>query len=78
MAEEDVKKLWYAVMQDREDLDWGYGAFDVKEAKEMLKNMLEDHPAAYIVLIDAKYDEYGNATREPMAIDEITREDLNL
>lgn len=29
---------WYAVEKDREDNDWGYGSYDLEEAKEMLKN----------------------------------------
>lgn len=29
---------WYAVMQDNEDNDWGYGSHDLDEAKKWLKN----------------------------------------
>lgn len=32
----EENKLWYAVMYDEEDTDWGYGSFDYDEAVEML------------------------------------------
>ncbi len=54
-------KIWYAVMRDREDNDWGYGSFDLEEAKAMARNLGGD---AYIVVIDDGDD--------PVAIDEIT------
>lgn len=54
-------KLWYAVMRDRDDNDWGYGSFDLEEAKAMARNLGGD---AYIVVIDDGDD--------PIAIDEIT------
>jgi hypothetical protein len=36
---------WYAVMQDDEDNDWGYGSFDLDKAKEMVKKFLDGHIA---------------------------------
>ena len=30
-------RLWYAVLTDREDNDWGTGSFDYSEAVEMAK-----------------------------------------
>ena len=30
---------WYAVMRDRDDDDWGYGSFDLDEAKQMSRKM---------------------------------------
>lgn len=59
--EEMESKIWYAVMRDREDNDWGYGSFDLEEAKKMARNMGGD---AYIVVIDDGDD--------PVAIEEIT------
>lgn len=32
----EENKLWYAVMYDEEDTDWGYGSFDYDEAVNML------------------------------------------
>ena len=43
------KKLWYAVMRDREDDDWGYGSYDIDEAKRMLTE--EESGEAYIAVI---------------------------
>ena len=60
-------KYWYAVMIDRDDCDWGYGSFDLVKAMEMQKN----YPEGYIAVIDAGYDEKGNATKEAFCIDEI-------
>lgn len=40
--------FWYAVMIDNEDTDWGYGSFDLDEAKEMLKG----YPDGYIAVIE--------------------------
>ncbi len=50
------KKLWYAVMKDREDIDHGYGSHDLEEAEEMCRAMKEDNPDAYIAVIDPKGD----------------------
>lgn len=38
---------WYAVLQDDEDDDYGYGSFDLEEAKAMAERMGDE---AYIVL----------------------------
>ena len=37
-SEEDMKenRLWYAIMYDKEDTDWGYGSFNYDEAVNML------------------------------------------
>lgn len=32
----EENKLWYAVMYDEEDTDWGYGSYDYDEAVNML------------------------------------------
>jgi hypothetical protein len=39
---------WYAVMRDDEDDDWGYGSFDLANAKEMVKKF----PKGYIAVIE--------------------------
>lgn len=33
---------WYAVLSELEDTDWGYGSFDLEEAKQMLADMCSD------------------------------------
>ena len=33
IKEVTTMKYWYAVMMDREDNDWGFGSFDLDEAK---------------------------------------------
>lgn len=67
-------KYWYAVMMDREDNDWGTGSFDLEEAKAMVRaNYPKD---GYIAVIDANYDEDGNATTDGECIEEIMQEDF--
>jgi hypothetical protein len=60
------KKLWYAVMRDREDDDWGYGSHDIDEAKQMLTE--EESGEAYIAVIEEG--------ENPVCVDEILREDI--
>lgn len=59
------EKYWYAAMKDRDDTDWGYGSFDLEEAKQMARNLGEE---AYIAVI-----EEGN---DPICIEEIRQEDF--
>lgn len=56
------KSYWYAVMQDDDDNDWGYGSYDLEEAKRMA----EEFADGYIAVIDEGAD--------PVCIDEIRRE----
>ena len=60
------QKLWYAVMRDREDDDWGYGSYDIDEAKQMLTE--EESPEAYIAVIAEG--------ENPVCVDEILREEI--
>lgn len=48
--------IWYAVMQDREDTDHGYGSNDLEESKKMCREMKEDYPDAYIAVISPADD----------------------
>lgn len=46
-------KLWYALMMDNDDTDWGTGTFDREEALARLKAWREGpYPEAYIAVID--------------------------
>lgn len=46
-------KLWYAVMRDRDDIDWGTGSYDLDEARELMNDWRkEGWPNAYIAVID--------------------------
>ena len=54
------KKLWYAVMRDREDNDWGTGSYNLEEAREMVKR----YPEGYIAEID-------EGDGDPNCVDEI-------
>ena len=54
------RNTWYAVLKDCTDTDWGYGSYDLDEAKEMASGYKD----AYIAVID----ETGP---DPMCIDEI-------
>ena len=42
------KKLWYAVMRDENDEDWGTGSYDLAEAKQMVS----EYPEGYIAVIE--------------------------
>jgi hypothetical protein len=56
-------KLWYAVMRDKEDNDWGFGSHDLSEAKQMLK--------------DAEYEDgYIAVIENDVCIEELTQEQL--
>lgn len=57
-----MEKIWYAVMSDPEDNDWGTGSFDYVEALEMVQPFLSD--GGYIAVIDDGDD--------PICIDTIT------
>ena len=45
--------VWYAVMKDNDDTDWGYGSFDIDEARARVRNYRADgYKDAYIAVID--------------------------
>lgn len=67
-------KYWYAVMVNRDDTDWGTGAFNLDEAKD--KAMRMESPDAYIAVIDGGYDAEGNPTTDPVCIRTIDMEDF--
>lgn len=47
------KKLWYAVMTDRDDTDWGTGSYDREEAEKMVVNNTTFYQKdGYIAVID--------------------------
>lgn len=72
--ETEEARVWYAVMRDQDDNDWGTGSFNLAEAKaEVLKMDSQD---AYIAVIDGQYDKDGNATTDPICVDEIMQEDF--
>lgn len=56
-------RLWYAVMENRENDDWGTGSYDIAEAKRMCKDLGTD---AYIAVIVE-----GN---NPVCIEEINQD----
>lgn len=59
-------KLWYAVLKDREDNDWGYGSWYVSEAIELAYGT-ESEIIAVIQLVSEDPDDLGNA----ICIDEL-------
>lgn len=66
------KKLWYAVMMNNDDTDWGTGSFDRAEAEKAVKAYWKDGDTeAYIAVIDANYDDDGNPTTDGLCVDEI-------
>ena len=62
---EDVDRPWYAAMRDRDDDDWGYGSYDLDEAKKMARDLGEE---AYIAVIQEGGD--------PVCVEEIMQEDF--
>ena len=44
--------IWYAVMTDSDDTDWGTGSFDKNEALEMALKNADIYPDSYIAVID--------------------------
>ena len=61
-----TNKLWYAVMRDRSDDDWGTGSYDLQEAKKMA---IELGAEAYIAVIEGS--EHDN-----VCVEEIEQEDF--
>jgi hypothetical protein len=59
--------MWYAVMRDREDYDWGYGSENRRKAESMAVNM---GPDAYIAVIDTEGD--------PVCVEEIEQSDFSI
>lgn len=67
------KKNWYAVLNDRDDNDWGTGSFDWTEAVAMAKA----RGCELIAEIDGGYNEDGHATTDPICVAEyISGEDF--
>lgn len=60
-------KLWYAVLRDGEDNDWGYGSENRRKAESMAVNM---GPDAYIAVIDTEGD--------PICVEEIEQSDFSI
>lgn len=64
----NTKNIWYAVMSDREDSDWGTGSYSLAIAKDMARSYrAAGDTEAYIAVIEEGDD--------PVAIDEITELD---
>lgn len=59
--------MWYAVLRDREDNDWGYGSENRRKAESMAVNM---GPDAYIAVIDTEGD--------PICVEEIEQSDFSI
>lgn len=54
-----MKKIWYAVMRNTEDNDWGYGSYNKREAAKMVRKLRRDgYPEAFIEIV--KETESGN------------------
>ena len=61
-----MKKNWYAVLNARDDNDWGTGSFGWSEAVKMAKS----RGCEMIAEIDGGYDEDGNETEDPICVAE--------
>lgn len=71
-GETEMKKLWYAVLVDNEDNDWGTGSFDLAEAQAKVAALrAQGEEDAYIAVIDANYDAEGNPTTDGECVEEI-------
>lgn len=59
-------KLWYAVMRDLEDSDWGTGSYDLDEARAKVNELRDDgYTDAYIAVIDMHNE------ADPVCVEEI-------
>lgn len=59
-------KLWYAVMRDLEDNDWGTGSYDLDEARAKVNELRDDgYTDAYIAVIDMHNE------ADPVCVEEI-------
>lgn len=56
-----MSEKWYAVMEDRNCDDWGWGSKDLNQAYKMVIEIIDKHPDAYIAVIenDCCVDEIG-------------------
>lgn len=64
VVSDESRKIWYAVLEDNEDNDWGYGSHDLDEAKKMVEAFKTmGYNKAYIAVIDE--------TADPICIEEI-------
>lgn len=58
--------MWYAVMRDLEDGDWGTGSYDLDEARAKVAELREDgYTDAYIAVIDMHNED------DPVCVEEI-------
>lgn len=58
--------MWYAVMRDLEDSDWGTGSYDLDEARAKVAELREDgYTDAYIAVIDMHNED------DPVCLEEI-------
>lgn len=56
-SEVSKPKLWYAVMRDKEDTDWGTGSYNYNEARDKaLEYRANGDPDAYIAVIKEGFD----------------------
>ena len=61
----NITDLWYAVMADREDTDWGDGTWSRWDAVEKAKYLrYHGYPEAYVAVID-------DSTANPVCVEEI-------
>lgn len=58
-----MRNIWYAVMRDNDDNDWGTGSTRKREALKMAK---DSGPEAYVAVIDTH-------TNNPVCINEFHR-----
>lgn len=65
-------RIFYAVLRDEDDIDWGYGSYNLDEAKRMAKKYGFE---AYIAVICENYDEKGNV-HDTLCVDVLHQEDF--
>lgn len=61
-----MKNIWYAIMKDNDDTDWGTGSYDLAEAERKVREYRENgNEDAYIAVISE------DNIDDPICIDEI-------
>lgn len=78
----EKRKYWYAIVDEPLDNEWGFGSFDLREARRMLYEINDSDEAngflrgARIAVIDGGFDYNGNPTRDPICIRQLEEGDI--
>lgn len=69
-----MNKIWYAVMMNENDNDWGIGSYNKEEAIEQVKKAFPEE--GWIAVIEIAINEETGEEESTLMIDVITNEDI--